>query len=59
MGQFVYDFYFMGKFVKRFNSYDKAKKLVTWNTNLTHPKNLWEIKTVYVEQKKGSNNVVV
>lgn len=55
----MYDFYFMGKFVKRFNSYDKAKKLVTWNTNLTHPKDLWEIKTVYVEQKKGVNNVAV
>ena len=43
-----YDFYFNGKFVKRFDSYKKAKKLVTWNENLTHPKDLYEIRTVNV-----------
>ena len=46
-----YDFYFNGAFVQRFDSYNKAKKLVTWNENLTHPKNLYEIKTVNVQQE--------
>lgn len=56
-----YDFYFKGKFIKSFDSYDKAKKLVTWNEDLTHPKDLYEIKTVHVfetNKKKGLNNVV-
>lgn len=53
--KFYYDFYFNGKFVKRFDSYQKAKKLVTWNENLTHTKNLYEIRTVSEQQetKKG------
>ena len=42
--RYYYDFYFNGRFVKRFNSYQQAKKMVTWNENLTHPKNLYEIK---------------
>jgi len=52
---FYYDFYFNGKFIKRFDSYQKAKKLVTWNENLTYPKNLYEIRTVIEQQetKKG------
>ena len=53
-----YDFYFKGKFIKSFDSYAKAKKLVTWNENLTHPNDLYEIKTVQVfetNKKKGKN----
>ena len=52
MGTYVYDFYFKGQFIKRFNTYDKARKLVTWNENLTHPDDLYEIRRVYVEEEK-------
>ena len=50
--EFYYDFYFMGKFVKRFNTYTQAKKLVTWNENLTHPDNLYEIRAVKRDKTK-------
>ena len=50
-GEYYYDFYFMGKFVKRFNTYQQAKKCVTWNESLTHPKNLYEIRAVRKEKK--------
>ena len=52
---FYYAFYFKGRFVKMFDTYKKAKKLVTWNENLTTPKNLYEIRTVIEQQetKKG------
>lgn len=55
---FYYDFYFMGKFVKRFKSYDQAHKLVTWNENLTHPSNLYEIKTVQVNETNKNERVI-
>lgn len=54
---FYYDFYFMGKFVKRFKPYDQAHKLVTWNENLTHPSNLYEIKTVQVTETNKNERV--
>jgi len=50
MTKLYYDFYFNGKFVKGFDSYQKEKSLVTWNENLTVPKDLYEIRTVF-----GSN----
>jgi len=52
-----YDFYFKGKFIKSFDSYDKAKKLVTWNESLTHPKDLYEIKTVQVFETNKKERV--
>lgn len=54
--RYYYDFYFNGKFVKRFNSYQQAKKMVTWNENLTHPKNLYEIKTVDRQLSKSKES---
>ena len=57
MTKLYYDFYFNGSFVKRFDSYQKAKALVTWNENLTTPKTLYEIKTVFGDvESKGGNN---
>lgn len=58
MTKLCYDFYFNGQFVKRFDSYQKAKSLVTWDENLTTPKNLYEIRTVFVgNEEKGEDNV--
>ena len=57
-GEFCYDFYFMGKFVKRFNTYSQAKKLVTWNENLTHPSNLYEIKAVRKTKEMKGKKII-
>lgn len=58
MAKLYYGFYFNGQFVKRFDSYQKAKSLVTWDENLTIPKNLYEIRTVFGgNEEKGEKNV--
>ena len=44
--KFYYDFYFKGQFVKRFQTIEKAKKMITWPLLMTYPVNLWEIKRV-------------
>ena len=52
---YAYDFYFNGQFVERFKTYKQAKKLITWNENLTYTKNLYEIKTVLLEAKNNES----
>ena len=54
--RYYYDFYFNGNFVKRFNSYQQSKKMVTWNENLTHHKNLYEIKAVDKQSSKSKDS---
>ena len=44
--KFYFDFYLNGHFIRRFNSLEKAKSLITWTNGLTYPKNLWKIKKV-------------
>ena len=43
---FYYDFYFNGRFIRRFNTYAQAKKMITWPPCRTYPEKLWEIRTV-------------
>ena len=50
--KFVYDFYFMGKFVNRYKTLAQAKKNITWAPCRTYPKGLWEIKEVLINDKK-------
>lgn len=44
--KFYFDFYLNGHFIRRFNSIEKAKSLITWTNGLIYPKNLWKIKKV-------------
>ena len=43
---FYYDFYFNGVFIRRFNSKERAEKMILWPKLRTYPKKLWEIKKV-------------
>lgn len=47
----MYDFYFRGTFIKRFKTYKEAKKMVSWNENLTYTEPLYEIKTIQIQEK--------
>ena len=52
---FYYDFYFNGQFVKRFNTYRQAQKLITWSPCRTYPKDLYEIRTVLKSYPQAEN----